>query len=79
MSAPSQRPLHAPAIEPRELARAVRDACVEALTRAYEEASISGLCAEGAWEVALGQLRGLEADELLRRAAQARGQTGSAL
>lgn len=64
--------MNSPAAEPadvrRELARAIRDACAEALAAAYEEASISGLCGEGAWEVALGRLRGLDPEELLRRA-----------
>ena len=31
-----------------DVAEAVRDHCVEAALRAYEDAGISGLCAEGA-------------------------------
>ena len=44
----------------RRLAEAVRDACLEAATRAHEEAGMSGLCAEGRWEVALDAVRGVD-------------------
>ena len=52
----------------RDLALAIRDECREALSRAWEDALVSGLCGEGAWEAALGALARLDADELLRRA-----------
>ncbi len=32
------------------LAQAVRDACLTAALRAYEDAGLSGLCPEGRWE-----------------------------
>lgn len=44
----------------RRLAEAVRQACLEAATRAYEDAGQSGLCAEGRWEVAFDAVRGLD-------------------
>lgn len=47
----------------KRLAQAVREACVEAALRAYEEAGISGLCCEGRWEIAVDVMRNL----ILRR------------
>ncbi|HET6569699.1 MAG TPA: acetyltransferase [Rhodothermales bacterium] len=52
--------------EQRELAEAVREACMQTLISAYEEAGMSGLCAEGRIEYALGALRGLDLEEFLR-------------
>jgi hypothetical protein len=43
-----------------QLAEAVRDACLRAALRAYENAGISGLCGEGRWEMAVQALRGLD-------------------
>jgi hypothetical protein len=37
----------------------VRRACVEAAIAAYEDASVSGLCAEGAFEAAISAIRSL--------------------
>jgi hypothetical protein len=49
----------------RQLAERVHAACVQTLVAAYEQASSDGLCAEGAWEVALDRLRSLDLDRLL--------------
>ncbi len=49
----------------RALAEAVRKACLEAAARAYEEAGISGLCAEGRFDLALDAIRALDVEELL--------------
>lgn len=38
-------------------------ACIEAALRRYEEAKISGLCHEGAWEIAVDTLRKLSFEE----------------
>jgi hypothetical protein len=46
--------------EDRELAEAVRAACLKAARDAYENAAISGLCEEGAIEVALGAISSLD-------------------
>jgi hypothetical protein len=46
--------------DPRELAEQVRAALVEVALNAYEEAGVRGLCAEGAWEVAVGAMRSLD-------------------
>lgn len=44
----------------RDIAEAVRRACVEAALEAYEDAQIRGLCREGAWEVAIEAVRTLD-------------------
>lgn len=51
--------------EGRDIARAVRDACLEAARRGYEEAAMSGLCEQGRIEMALDAIRALELREIL--------------
>lgn len=51
--------------DPRELAEQVRAALVEAALNAYEEAGVRGLCAEGAWEVAVGAMRSLDLSRIV--------------
>lgn len=46
--------------DPRDIAEAVRRACVDAALEAYEDAQIRGLCREGAWEVAIEAVRSLD-------------------
>ena len=53
-------------MELEDLAKRIRDACLEALLQAYEDAGIQGLCAEGRWEVAVGALKRVELEPLLR-------------
>jgi len=36
--------------EPLQMAEAVRQACIAAALRAYEDGGLSGLCQEGRWE-----------------------------
>ena len=43
--------------ERRQLAEQVRQACIEAALAGYENAAISGLCHEGAWECAISAMR----------------------
>ena len=50
---------------PEQIAEAVRAACLEAARRAYEEAGISGLCAEGRWELAQDAIRALDLEAVL--------------
>ncbi|MDX1431268.1 MAG: acetyltransferase [Gammaproteobacteria bacterium] len=50
----------------QELARAVRDACIEAALEGYESARISGLCHEGAWEAAVSAMRVLDLERVLK-------------
>ena len=49
----------------RQLAEQVRTACMQTLIEAYDQAASDGLCAEGAWEVALEQLRILNLEDLV--------------
>ena len=51
----------------RRLAQAVREACVEAALKSYEEAGISGLCYEGRWECAVDTMRNLDLAVLLEQ------------
>ena len=48
------------------VAEVVRAACLEAAETTYEDAGLRGLCAEGRWEAAIGALRHLDLDALLR-------------
>ena len=48
------------------LANRIREACLEAVLQAYEDAGIQGLCAEGRWEAAVGALKAVELAPLLR-------------
>ncbi len=47
------------------LAEAVRRACLEAAIAGYDDARMSGLCQQGAWDVALDRIRSLDLDALL--------------
>lgn len=51
------------------IAKAVREACVKAALEGYERARMDGLCDEGALEVALDAIRGLD----VRRVVQTPG------
>jgi hypothetical protein len=55
-----------------QIAEAVRQACIDAALRAYEDAGLSGLCHEGRWEFAVDAMRHLDlhslSQELIRRA-----------
>ena len=53
-------------MELEDLAKRIRDACLEAVLQAYEDAAVQGLCAEGRWEVAVGALKTVELAPLLR-------------
>lgn len=48
------------------LAEAVKILCVETAAEAYEQASISGLCGSGAWEVAQGAVKMLDIDAFVK-------------
>lgn len=52
-------------MDPEDLAKRIRDACLEAVLQAYEDAGVQGLCAEGRWEAAVGALRTLDLAPLL--------------
>lgn len=49
----------------RYMADAVRLACIRAALEGYENAAISGLCHEGAWEAAISAMKMLDLEEVL--------------
>jgi hypothetical protein len=49
----------------KQIAEAVRTACMNAALEAYESAGISGLCEEGRWECAVQAIKGLDLEKLL--------------
>jgi len=48
-----------------ELAEEVRKACLEAARVGFREASISGLCTEGAMEAAVGSIQSLDLEKVI--------------
>ena len=48
-----------------KVAEQIREALVRAALMAYEDASIRGLCCEGAWEVAVGAMRDLDLSRVM--------------
>ena len=56
----------APQEPPLEIAEAVRAACIRAALDGYQNASISGLCAEGAFEAAVSAIRMLDLKSLIQ-------------
>lgn len=51
----------------QRIAQAVRDACLAAAESAYDDAGMSGLCAEGRWECAFQAIKQLDLDAVIRR------------
>lgn len=51
--------------ERRRLAEHIRAACIRAAQEGYEDASMAGLCGEGALEVAISAMRRLTVDDLV--------------
>lgn len=49
----------------REIAEAVRRACLRAALAHYDDALMRGLCREGAWDCAVDAMRSLDLDALL--------------
>ena len=56
-----------------ELARKVRDECIQAALSAYESASMSGLCGEGAFEAAISAMRMMDVEKMVEPAKPAGG------
>ncbi len=52
--------------EARQVAEAVRAACVRAALEGYEQAGMDGLCHEGAWEAAVDAIRALDLNAIVR-------------
>lgn len=55
--------------EPHQLAETIRAACIQAALDGYEDASMSGLCHEGAWELAIDAIRSLNIEAILEQMA----------
>ncbi|HET6725151.1 MAG TPA: acetyltransferase [Gammaproteobacteria bacterium] len=52
----------------RDLAEAVRTACIEAAKEGYLNAAMAGLCHDGAWEAAIGAIQMLDLDAVIAQA-----------
>lgn len=50
-----------------QLAQKVKEACIEAAKEGFHDASISGLCSEGAIEAAVSAIQKLEIEELIKK------------
>jgi len=51
--------------EQQQLAETIRAACIQAALAGYQDASMSGLCHEGAWECAIDAIRSLDLNAIL--------------
>ncbi len=60
--------------EKEALAEFVRNECVKTALEAYKEASIRGLCHEGAWEYAIDSTRNLKTEELVKKFSESKSQ-----
>jgi len=60
----------------QQLARRVKDECIQAALSAYENASISGLCGEGAFEAAVSAMRMVDVDRLVEEGGGAENASG---
>ena len=49
-----------------ELAEFIRKACIDAAKEGYRDASMSGLCAEGAREAAVSAIQSLDLEQLIK-------------
>ncbi|WP_445665845.1 acetyltransferase [Fodinibius sp. AD559] len=49
----------------RELAELVRKACIEAARDGFKDASMSGLCTEGAMEAAVSSIQELDLERII--------------
>lgn len=50
---------------PMDTAEKVRKACIRAAREGFRDASMSGLCTEGAVEAAIGAMQSLDLEDLL--------------
>lgn len=53
--------------EQRRIAEAIKAACLKAAIEAYQHAKMSGLCQEGAWELAMDAIKSLDTEAVLRQ------------
>lgn len=52
--------------EQRQMADAVRKACIEEALKSYEDAGLRGLCHEGRWEAAVEAMRQINLDTVIQ-------------
>lgn len=64
MPQPAQQPSSTDPTSAHQIAEATRDACIEEAQRSYEDARMRGLCAEGAWEAAVGAMQSLKIERV---------------
>ncbi len=50
-----------------QIAREVRDACIKTVMEAHEDASMNGLCREGALESAIGAVQSLDLEAIIQK------------
>lgn len=55
-----------PQSEKMQLAEAVKQACIEAAREGFQDASMSGLCSDGAMEAAIGAIQKLDIKEIVK-------------
>lgn len=53
-----------------EIAKMVREACIRAAREGFKDASMSGLCTEGAMEAAVSAIQSLDLDKIIQRTEQ---------
>jgi hypothetical protein len=54
----------------QQIAEQVRQACIQAARESFKDASMSGLCTEGAAEAAIGAMQSLDLAEVIAKAQQ---------
>lgn len=50
-----------------QIAEKVREACIQAAKDGFQDASMSGLCTEGAMEAAISAIRKLEIEQIIEK------------
>lgn len=56
-----------------KLAEAIREACIKAAREGFMDASMSGLCTEGAMEAAISAMQSLDIEQLIKNKGIERG------
>ena len=56
----------------RQIGQKVRQCCIQAAREGFRDASMQGLCAEGAVEAAIGAIQSLDIEQIITEAKQTR-------
>lgn len=51
----------------KELAEKVKEACIDAAREGFMEASMSGLCTEGAMEAAISRIQTMDLEKVIKQ------------